>query len=269
MSNLLYLYGLVPSHEATTTPLPSIKGFDGEGIIYPLSINEVTAFVCELEADQYSEETISNKINNDMEWLQEKAFHHHETVQQLAQQYTIVPLKFCTLYKNPDSLMQTVESNNEKLSETFKLLEGNEEWNLKIYCNDEELKKQVSESNTSIEAKRQEISQLSPGRQFFEKKKIDELINQELENEKNLFCEEIHEKLQKISLFGSIKKNWSKDVTGRKEKMAWNSVFLLPSANVEEFIEEIKLDEETYGVNGWDFEVSGPWPPYHFSSFTS
>ncbi|MBN8210292.1 GvpL/GvpF family gas vesicle protein [Bacillus sp. NTK071] len=269
MSNLLYLYGLIPSHESTTTPLPSLKGFDGDGVIYPLRIGDVTAFVSELDADSYSEETISDKINNDMEWLQEKAFHHHETVQQLAQLYTIVPLKFCTLYKNPDSLITTVENHKEKLHESFQLLEGNEEWNLKIYCNDEQLKKKVSESNATIEAKRQEISQLPPGRQFFEKKKIDELINQELENEKNLFCEEIHGKLKKISLFGSIKKNWSKDVTGRKEKMAWNSVFLLPSANVEEFIEEIKLDEETYGLNGWDFEVSGPWPPYHFSSFTS
>ncbi|WP_347548455.1 GvpL/GvpF family gas vesicle protein [Pseudalkalibacillus hwajinpoensis] len=268
MGNLIYLYGLVPSNEANNTSLPSTKGFDGEREIYTLSINEVTAIVCQLDSDHYSEETISDKINNDMEWLQEKAFHHHETVQQLAQMYTIVPLKFCTLYKNQESLQHTIERNTEKLNETFKLLDGNEEWNLKIYCDDELVKKQVSESNASIEAKRQEISELPRGRQFFEKKKIDELINQELENEKNRFCEEIHEKLKKISLFGSIKKNWSKDVTGRKEKMAWNSVFLIPSANVEEFIEEIKLDEEIYGQTGWSFEVSGPWPPYHFSSFS-
>ena len=67
---------------------------------------------------------------------------------------------------------------------------------LKIYCDDEQLKKQVSESNASIEAKRQEISQLPRGRQFFEKKKMDELLNQELENEKNRFCEKVHDKTQ-------------------------------------------------------------------------
>ena len=130
MSDLLYLYGLVPSHEATTTSLPSIKGFDGDGVIYPLLIDEVTALVCDLDSDHYSEETISDKINSDMEWLQEKAFHHHEAVQKLAQMYTIVPLKFCTLYKNQDSLRHTIERNKEKLNETFKLLDGNEEWNL-------------------------------------------------------------------------------------------------------------------------------------------
>ena len=160
-------------------------------------MQDVTAIVCHLDPTTYSEETISDKINNDMEWLQEKAFHHHETVQQLAKQYTIVPLKFCTLYKNEESLRATVEKNRTKLKETFDLLDGNEEWNLKIYCDDEQIKQQVSESNPVIKAKRDEISALPRGRQFFEKKKMDELINQELEDEKNRFCENIHEKLER------------------------------------------------------------------------
>jgi hypothetical protein len=267
MGDLLYLYGLIPTNEATH-PLPSVKGFDGEHEIFMLPNEDVTAIVCHLDHAAYSEETISDKINNDMEWLQEKAFHHHETVQQLAKQYTIVPLKFCTLYKNEESLRETVDKNKTKLSETFALLDGNEEWNLKIYCDDEQIKQQVSENNPVIKAKRDEISALPRGRQFFEKKKMDELINQELEAEKNRFCENIHEKLSSVSLFGSIKKTWGKDVTGRKEKMAWNSVFLLPKANVEQFLNNVEQYEGDFEEAGWKFEVSGPWPPYHFSSFS-
>ncbi|MFP3361313.1 GvpL/GvpF family gas vesicle protein, partial [Planococcus sp. SIMBA_143] len=81
--------------------------------------------------------------------------------------------------------------NRNKLEMTFQQLDGNEEWNVKIYCDDKLLKKQVSESNPSIEAKRKEISELPKGRQFFEKKKIDQLIDRELENEKNRLCEEV------------------------------------------------------------------------------
>lgn len=171
MSDLLYLYGLIPTKEANKENLPSMKGFDGESELYSIEIGEVTAIVCDLPSSEYSEETIKDKVDNDMDWLQEKAFHHHETVLMVSKLYTIIPLKFCTLYKNEDSLKSSIEGNRNKLEATFEQLDGNEEWNVKIYCDDKLLKEQVSENNPSIEAKRKEISELPKGRQFFERKK--------------------------------------------------------------------------------------------------
>ncbi|MCA1065573.1 GvpL/GvpF family gas vesicle protein [Rossellomorea sp. AcN35-11] len=269
MSGLLYLYGLIPTEEASKESLPAMRGFDGEGKLYTIEIGEVTAIVCDLSSQEYSEDSLRNKVEKDMDWLQEKAFHHHETVLMVSKLYTIIPLKFCTLYKNEENLKSTIEGNRNKLEATFKQLDGNEEWNVKIYCDDKVLKKQVSENHPSIEAKRKEISKLPKGRQFFEMKKIDQLVDRELENEKNRLCEEVHEKLKEHSLQGNIKKNWSKGATGRQEHMAWNSVFLLPDSKVEEFVEEIKHYEEEMGHAGWKIEASGPWPPYHFSSFSS
>ncbi|MCA0987087.1 GvpL/GvpF family gas vesicle protein [Guptibacillus algicola] len=266
MSDLLYLYSLIPTNESNT-PLPSLQGFDDKSELYMVSIgDDVTAIVCDVAT---SEETIKEKIDQDVEWLQEKAFHHHERVLQLSKLYTLIPLKFCTLYKSEASLRDTVESNYEKLKETFSLIEGKEEWNVKIYCDDEALRKQVSENNTAIQAKREEIEELSPGKKFFERKKMDHYIDQELENEKTSFCEGIHDALNAYSVLGNIKKNWKKDVTGRKENMAWNSVFLLPQHEVEAFITKFKEYEEKFTDSGWQFEASGPWPAYHFSSFTS
>lgn len=268
MSDLLYLYGLIPANEAKEEPLPSIKGFDGEGELYTIDVGDVTAIVCSIDSETHSEEDLKDKIENDMEWLQEKAFHHHETVLMVSKMYTIVPLKFCTLYKSEDSLRDTIEGNRNKLLSTFSKLKGNEEWNLKIFCNDKELREEVSSSNPAIEEKRKEISELPKGRQFFEKKKIDQLIDQELENEKNRICEEVHEKLKEKAIEGSVKKNWGKDVTGRKENMAWNSVFLIAEDKVDLFTDEVNRYKEELGKSGWSFEASGPWPPYHFSSFS-
>ncbi|WP_404347316.1 GvpL/GvpF family gas vesicle protein [Sutcliffiella horikoshii] len=268
MGELIYLYGLIPTNESVSQPVPSIKGFDGKGDIYTIPIGEITAIVCSLDANEYSEEIIKEKINSDMEWLQEKAFHHHETVMALSKLYTVIPLKFCTLYKNETSLTDTVQQNHSKMTDTFALLEGNEEWNLKIYCNDELLKKQVSQNNPAIEQRREEISQLSKGKQFFEKKKLDKLIDDEVENEKDRVSERIHTHLKDFVLQGNVKRNWSKDVTGRKENMTWNSVYLISSSKVEQFSEEIQQFEKKMGDMGWQFEPTGPWPAYHFSSFS-
>ncbi|KEZ48142.1 GvpL/GvpF family gas vesicle protein [Metabacillus indicus] len=267
MDDLIYLYGLIPSDEADHQSFPSFKGFDGEKNIYTIPAGDVTAVVCRLDSEQFSEEAIKDKIDNDMEWLQEKAFHHHETVTALYKSFTIIPLKFCTIYKSEESLKQTIEASGPKISETLQSLKGNEEWNVKIYSDDPVLKKKVGETHPAVEEKLQEISVLPKGRQFFEKKKIDKLIEDELENEKNRVCEQLHEQLKQFALHAAIKKNWNKDVTGLKENMAWNSVFLLQSEKVETFLEEMKQADEKLGGTGWRIEATGPWPAYHFSSF--
>ncbi|UOR13951.1 GvpL/GvpF family gas vesicle protein [Halobacillus amylolyticus] len=159
-------------------------------------------------------------------------------------------------------------SSEEKITSSFKLLKDNEEWNLKIYCDDNKLKQQVSQNNAAIDAKRKEIKELPTGRQFFEKKKIDNLIESELENEKNRVSDQVHEKLKEYSIHADVKKNWTKDVTGLKENMTWNSVYLLPQAKVGSFLEEVKSQETELGDSGLRIEASGPWPAYHFSNFS-
>ncbi|MEI4769834.1 GvpL/GvpF family gas vesicle protein [Psychrobacillus sp. FJAT-51614] len=268
MDSLIYLYGLIPTDEGDKQQIPSINGFDGKSGIYTLPIGKVTAIVCGLDAERYSEESIKEQINNDMEWLQEKAFHHHETVMMLSKMYTVIPLKFCTLFKNQGSLENTVQTNEAHLVDTFASIYGKEEWNLKIYCDDQLLKEQVSQSNPAIEARREEISQLSKGKQFFEKKKLDKLIESELEEEKNRISENIHVHLSGIALKGNVKRTWSNDMTGRKDDMTWNSVYLIPAADVENFLEQIQQYEKDMKGMGWQFEATGPWPAYHFSNFS-
>lgn len=268
MDGLIYLYGLIPTKEATNQSFPSLKGFDGEGVLYTIRIGKITAIVCDLDSENYSEESIKDRINDDMDWLQEKAFHHHETVLNLSKIFTIIPLKFCTLYKNQNSLETAVQSNESKLMSTIDLISGNEEWNLKIYCDDQLLKKQVSLSNSAIEAKREEIGQMPKGKQFFERKKLDKLIESQLDEEKNKVSEQIHLHLKEFALRGNVKRNWGNDVTGRKDNMAWNGVYLIPKSKIEEFLGKIQEYEKSMQKNGWQFETSGPWPAYHFSSFS-
>ncbi|ASK62114.1 gas vesicle protein GvpL [Virgibacillus phasianinus] len=268
MENLIYLYGLVPAQEATEKSLPQLKGFDGEGNLFTIPINHTTAIVCELNGYDYSEETIADKMNNDMEWLQEKAFHHHETIASLDNKFTFIPLKFCTIYKNESNLRETILASEDKVDESFNRLTDKEEWTLKIYSDDNKLKKQIGNSNAAIEEKRKEISELPRGRQFFERKKIDSLVDKELDKEKDRIGESLHDKLKKYAVDTSIKKNWGKDVTGLRDDMTWNSVYLLPKDQVKDFVTEIEVTEKELGDLGFRIEAAGPWPAYHFSSIS-
>ncbi|KZZ83312.1 MULTISPECIES: GvpL/GvpF family gas vesicle protein [Bacillaceae] len=265
MSKLIYLYGLVPTEEAAAAAVPSFKGFDQEHDGYSIEFGSVTAVICELDPAEYSEEQIKEKVN-EMEWLHEKAFHHHEMLMMLEKSYTLIPTKFCTIYSSLESLTETVNQYQERMLELFRYLEGKEEWNVKIYSDDSQMRESFAENNPTVLAKKEEIAQLPPGRQYFEKRKLEQLVDREMELEKNRICEQIHEDLVPYSDDSTIKKTWSQDVTGRDEQMCWNSVYLLPKDQIAQFKEKIQLAAEAHQESGWKFEPTGPWPPYHFAN---
>ncbi len=268
MEHLSYLYGFIPSSKQHQKRLPSLRGFDGETELFMVEERQITAILCALDPDGYSEETIKRKMDQDTEWLKTKAFHHHETLISLYKEYpSIIPASFCTIYMTEQNVKKTIRENEEKLINLFESLDGNQEWNLKIYLDEKKWKGQGD--TPVVEEMRRNLDSLSPGKRYFEKKKLEQLIDRELQKEKNTLCEDVHERLTKFSQKAEVKRNWSKDVTGMNERMAWNSVFLLPDQSVDSYLEEIKILQEDLNPQGWNFKVSGPWPAYHFSGLSS
>jgi hypothetical protein len=262
---LFYLYGLIPVKEAEERPLETIIGIDDKHEIYTRQLGEVLAVMCRLDAEEYSETAIEEKMN-DLDWLKTKAYHHHETLATLHESYTLVPLKFCTIYKSEENLALTIEEQEEKITRLFAELAHKEEWNLKIYCEDEKIKEEILIHSPAIKEREEEIAALSPGRQFFEKKKLKNLIDQETTEAKRKSCDIIHEQLGHHCSDSAVKKNWSQEMTGRKQDMNWNGVYLIPKEKREEFIQELQRLKESHAETGFTMEYTGPWPCYYFAN---
>ncbi|WP_430790266.1 GvpL/GvpF family gas vesicle protein [Virgibacillus flavescens] len=263
MGNLFYLYGIIPKKETETTPLPQLAGID-EKPIYTLSIGSVEAVVCDIRESEFNEQALEEKMTN-AEWLQVKAFHHHEMLMTLHESYTVIPMKFCTIYESNASLREKLESFTDSMAASLDFLSDKEEWNLKIYCDNTMLRTSIEEHSLTIDEKKKEIESLSPGRQFLEKKKLDKIIDQEADKEKEYFSAGLHDELKASSIKNEVKKNWNKDVTGRSEEMCWNSVYLIQESDTEGFLAKLKALKEKYEASGWQLELTGPWPAYHFA----
>ncbi|PAD22700.1 GvpL/GvpF family gas vesicle protein [Terribacillus saccharophilus] len=262
--NYIYLYGIVPANELDVTPFSPFTGIDKEQKATIARYGDIAAIYTEVDAEAYEGEALETRMKDDLEWLQESAMHHHEVLLSLQKQYTLIPMKFCTIYLSQGSLEEKLCEQAETIETLFTRIKGSEEWNLKIYCDDEPLREHVLQHSPSIKEKMNEIETLPPGRQFFEKRKIDQLVDDELEKEKNQFCEQIHAELTEIASEEKVKTAWSKDVTGRELEMSWNSVYLIQKNQVEAFLELVQQKNEESASSGWKFEATGPWPAYHF-----
>lgn len=56
-----------------------------------------------------------------MSWLQEKVFYYYEMVVVLYEEFMIILLKFCIIYKGEESLQVVIEINKEKIENLLML----------------------------------------------------------------------------------------------------------------------------------------------------
>lgn len=269
MEKLIYLYGLVPTEETKQISFPALEGMDKNNPIYTLCFDDITAFVCDLPSVEYSEEMLKEKIEQDMKWLQDKAMHHHETLLFLQKHYTLLPMKFCTVYKSKDSCQKRIVDNKEKTLSSLQLLKKSEEWNIKVYAHTNHFKSYLLTYSETIQKKKEEINTLPPGRQFFERKKIERLIEEETEKEQLSLCDHLHSEISPYAAYHTIKNNWSQKITGDSYSMCWNSIYLLSKSNVESFLKAISNKQALYKNMGLNIEVTGPWPAYHIDTLRS
>ncbi|WP_183041125.1 GvpL/GvpF family gas vesicle protein [Salipaludibacillus neizhouensis] len=266
---LIYVYAFLPAQEASSEKITGIKGIDPNNEVKFHTRTELTAVICKVPATDFAEENFKQNVEN-IKWLQQRASHHHELMNTLHDKFTILPLKFGTIYENEERLEQMMSEYYEQMKTILEEVQDKEEWNLKIYSDPQVFSKKVLEENREIEAKKKEISELSKGKQFFARKKLDQFITDQIKAETEKKCKEVHDKILKFSQNAEVKKNWEQKVTGRDDEMSWNCVYLMETGeNVEAFtrlVEEYQKHsvEENEGLL---FESTGPWPAYHFANF--
>jgi hypothetical protein len=106
------------------------------------------------------------------------------------------------------------------------------------------------------------------GKQFLMKKKLDHLISSQLEVEQSNWWSEIQQQLTSVVSEVNLRKNWGKEVTERKDEMIVNCDFLIEQNVSQLFMNKVVEIERLFDSFGCTFQVTGPWPPYHFSKMT-
>ncbi|MBI5287017.1 MAG: GvpL/GvpF family gas vesicle protein, partial [Deltaproteobacteria bacterium] len=87
-------------------------------------------------------------------------------------------------------------------------------------------------------------------------KRINELGQESFELFKGLSCE------------ARINKLLPKEVTEKEDDMVLNSAFLVDKDKVSEFIHAVDDLKTRYNDKGFDFDCTGPWPPYNFCNLS-
>ena len=214
---------------------------------------------------EFSEENLKKNIS-DIQWLEVNAREHIGVIAMIMEQCAVIPFNFGTIYQSEESLQKFITAYSDSLAENLLHIEFKEEWAVKIYCDRKTLTKQIDELSEEAAGLEKQIMASSPGKAFLLKRKKTDLIENELDRLCRKYGQEYYDELNNLSVSIRLNNLLPKEFTGREDSMILNAAFLVSHDRTIDFISALGVLKNKYSAFGFDFEFTGPWPPYSFIS---
>ena len=263
MSKALYLYCIVDSPEEFKIDL---LGIDNEHQPYIISFHDVGVLVSQVYLKEYGQEELERKVR-DLEWLQKKADRHEAVIERVMETNTVIPVTFGTIFKKVDKLKAVVTESLSEVREIFKLVEGHEEWGLKLYCDFSQLEDNISELSPEIKELEEKLEDSDEGTAYFLKRRLEIELDKELEDRAFEVADKVYKQLSALATEFHLNEILDLEISEVSKPMLLNSVYLVNKEKLADFLLKLKELEKKYYDFGFYFYYSGPWPPYNFSKF--
>lgn len=262
----LYLYGICPFLK-TKKPLDKDvgSGISG-GRAFGVPYKDIQAVASEVSLKEFGSNKIQRRAINDLEWIKDKALAHEKIIETAMSNCDnlIIPMKFGTVFKNREGLLDSLKKNYLKFKHLLKDLQGKEERSVKVYLNPQFLENEIKKKSPAIRKKLEEMKSLPVGRQYFLEAEINEMIQKEARQSINSYTPIFIERLKQPAEKLKENKILGKELTQRSDPMVFNGAFLVKKEKVDKFQGAIQKLQAEYGKLGFIFESSGPWPSYNF-----
>jgi len=145
-----------------------------------------------------------------------------------------------------------------KFKITLKRIEGRVEFGVTAYCNLDSPTTELARTSQRLEALRKRIATATPGRAYFLKQELKDLIMAEARRQAQSLVRKIFPKLRKISDDGVLNKPFSKEATQDKSTMVLNAAYLVGRDSIGVFKVQFQKIKKHYGKHGVELRLSGP-----------
>jgi hypothetical protein len=228
--------------------LSGTKGLAGS-VLYTVHFNEIVAVYSGINRA----ELIADQAN---------AIIYAGVIETLAQQFSVLPMRYGSVLESPDAIEKMLERNYTGFQQNLQKVENRFEYGLKVIGDPIKFQEISSIGTGNInhpdEPTAAETKE-SVFRDYVNKKLREHRKEEALVSYIETMINEIRENLKRLNATGKFKKM----VT---ESTIIDAVFLLEKEKKSELIELVKDMQNRYGE--LNFIMTGPWPPYSFVELT-
>lgn len=254
-----YLYGVVSAKAAPTRlDRPAVDPHHGVVVLAEGPLAGVTSRVSLQEFD----ETAMPQRLSDAAWLEQKIRAHEQVLEGVLATASVVPCRFCTVYRTEDDLRLFLAERGEALGGALARVEGRVELGVKAYLDRDGFAKGAALENDSIREVAERVAQSEGGRAYLEQRRLEQLVDDELARFGAELAAELHARLLAAAEDGRPLDLQRPELSGRDEEMLFNGAYLV--TDTARFEQELTALADDYRESGVEIELTGPWPPYNF-----
>ena len=215
--------------------------------------------VCPVSLREYAEESLHVYLE-DMAWVESHARRHEDILLVVMENRSVIPLPFCTIFIDEENIKRQLAQNTEKIQDNLQRLSDHQEMHVRLFVNRKRLLEKLHEE--------QPYSGEQSGGGYFQKRQWEKKIAEEVERVMNDYGESLYQDLKNVAAEVILL-----DKTGVVAPEGQQVVFavqcLISKECHNEWNKKIKEFDKSSDPLGFILEVSGPWPPYHFSRLTN
>lgn len=237
-----YLYGIIGTNEE--------RNFGPIG----LGSQEVETITCrDLSA------VISNASMGKYVVSKENLLAHERVLEQVMKEFTVLPVRFCTVAANAEEIRRLLERRHRELKHLLRDMDGKVELGVKaLWRNMDIIFQEIVDENEEIKRLKAEIPERPARQTHTQRIAIGEMVQAALEAKKEREGEDLLRGLKRLSVDYRLNRTIG-------DKMLFNAAFLVDRAREKEFDDLM----ERLGLRYRErikFAYVGPVPPYNFAN---
>lgn len=259
------IYAVVDCPEGQSLPALPAAGLDPAFPVYAIPFRSHLAVVSLVSLTEFGQAQLDENLK-DLKWLETKVLAHQAVLDCLVTEHNFIPMRFCTIYRSQESLLDMLAQYHDVFADTLGRLRGKQEWGVKAYCHQETLAGWVRDSNPAIRERKAELDQKSGGAVYFLKKKLDDQIENEVVGMSDETAQRSHDRLCQMAIGSSVNPLQSSEDGDKGTPMILNAAYLVPREQWPTFRAEVENLQREFDQLGCRYEMTGPWPPYNFAA---
>jgi hypothetical protein len=254
----LYAYAVIPaSLDPTTTALSGID----DGPVSTVRVGDIAALVTPIDETAYHPDLVATR-SQDLAWLGERAAAHDRVLIWAADQGTVIPLPIFSLFRDEDGVRQMLTERGAELSRTLRDIGDAREFTVRVYRLDAQLKSTLATRSADVADLESRAAGATPGQRYLLERKLEQTRREELDRVGRETAEEVFDVLDGIARATARDPIASPPAAGGHAVL--NASFLVAACDVDAFRSAVTQLIERRGPEGFRFEFTGPWAPYHF-----
>jgi hypothetical protein len=256
---VLYAYAVTP---ATLDAVGPPAGIDDTPVRLVVE-GAVAALVSSVAREAYAPERVE-LLTEEVGWVAPRASAHDAVVTWAGDHGPVLPLPIFTLFRDESGVRQMLRERTAELRSTLERVGAGEEYGLRIFRLDEVLAKHTGSLSPTVEALERQAREANPGQRYLLERKLETERRNELRRIAADVARQSFETLAPLALETVREPLPAKGRDDTPGIAVLNAFFLVRRGGLAPFQEALTAIVRAHESQGFRFDFTGPWPPYHF-----